>query len=46
MQRDNELVPQRQRDAQQVSCAMQRRLSMEQLSAFIIGGSEPLPEAV
>jgi len=28
------------------SCAMQRRLSMEQLSAFIIGGSEPLPEAV
>jgi AmiR/NasT family two-component response regulator len=28
------------------SCAMQRRLSMEQLSAFIVGGSEPLPEAV
>jgi AmiR/NasT family two-component response regulator len=27
-------------------CAMQRRLSMEQLSAFIIGGAEPLPEAV
>lgn len=27
-------------------CAMQRRLTMEQLSAFIIGGAEPLPEAV
>ncbi|MGO4438988.1 ANTAR domain-containing response regulator [Rhizobium sp. RAF56] len=25
--------------------AMRRRLSMEQLSAFIIGGAEPLPEA-
>lgn len=27
-------------------CAMQRRLPMEQLAAFIVGGSEPLPEAV
>lgn len=27
-------------------CAMRRRLPMEQLSAFILGGSEPLPEAV
>ncbi|MBZ5759408.1 MULTISPECIES: ANTAR domain-containing response regulator [Rhizobium] len=26
--------------------AMQRRLPMEQLAAFILGGSEPLPEAV
>ncbi len=28
------------------SCAMRRRLPMEQLAAFILGGSEPLPEAV
>lgn len=28
------------------ACAMRRRLPMEQLSAFILGGSEPLPEAV
>jgi len=27
-------------------CAMRRRLPMEQLAAFILGGSEPLPEAV
>jgi AmiR/NasT family two-component response regulator len=27
-------------------CAMRRRLPMEQLAAFIVGGSEPLPEAV
>jgi AmiR/NasT family two-component response regulator len=26
-------------------CAMRRRLPMEQLSAFILGGAEPLPEA-
>jgi len=26
-------------------CAMRRRLPMEQLAAFIIGGAEPLPEA-
>ena len=26
------------------NCAMRRRLPMEQLSAFIVGGSEPLPE--
>jgi AmiR/NasT family two-component response regulator len=28
------------------ACAMRRRLPMEQISAFILGGSEPLPEAV
>lgn len=28
------------------SSAMRRRLPMEQLAAFIVGGSEPLPEAV
>lgn len=27
------------------NCAMRRRLPMEQLSAFIVGGAEPLPEA-
>lgn len=27
------------------NCAMQRRLSMEQVAASIIGGAEPLPEA-
>jgi AmiR/NasT family two-component response regulator len=26
-------------------CAMRRRLPMEQISAFIVGGAEPLPEA-
>lgn len=26
-------------------CAMRRRLPMEQLAAFIVGGAEPLPEA-
>jgi AmiR/NasT family two-component response regulator len=26
-------------------CAMRRRLPMEQLAAFILGGAEPLPEA-
>jgi AmiR/NasT family two-component response regulator len=26
-------------------CAMRRRLPMEQIAAFIIGGAEPLPEA-
>jgi AmiR/NasT family two-component response regulator len=27
------------------ACAMRRRLPMEQLAAFILGGAEPLPEA-
>ncbi|NVD40597.1 ANTAR domain-containing protein [Ensifer sp. HO-A22] len=27
------------------NCAMQRRLSMEQVAASIVGGAEPLPEA-
>jgi len=27
-------------------CAMRRRLSMEQIAAFILGGAEPLPEAI
>jgi AmiR/NasT family two-component response regulator len=27
------------------SCAMQRRVPMEQVAASIIGGAEPLPEA-
>jgi AmiR/NasT family two-component response regulator len=26
-------------------CAMRRRLPMEQIAAFILGGAEPLPEA-
>ncbi|MGO8655514.1 ANTAR domain-containing protein, partial [Rhizobium ruizarguesonis] len=26
-------------------CAMRRRLPMEQISAFILAGAEPLPEA-
>ena len=28
------------------SCAMRRRLSMEQVAASILGGAEPLPEAI